>query len=476
MSTNRIGAITAEFPELAAAGRIHFVGISGAGMLPLAALVARAGGRVSGSDRRPDPAREALGPLGVEVGPEGDPRRVEGAAAIVISAAVQSTHPELEAARSLGIPVLKRARALGEWVNRGRLFAVAGTHGKTTTSAMLTTVLAAAGADPTGVVGGRIPAWGGNLRPGRSDLYVVEADEFDRSFHTLRPSVAVVTSMEADHLEIYGSLEGVRASFQQFLAGLRPGGTVVACADDAGASGLLGGIDAHVVTYGFSPGAMLRGSDPVPDAGGGRCTIREGGVSRGEIRVPVPGMHNLRNALAAAAAARTLGVGWAAIRKGLAAYPGVHRRFERLGEAGGVSVLDDYAHHPTEVQAALTAARTLCDPGGRLVAVFQPHLFTRTRDFAPGFGAALALADEIWVTDIYPAREEPIEGVTGALVVEGARRAGGVVHWHPALEGLAEAVAGTLRPGDRCITLGAGSIETAGPRILEALRRRGGEP
>lgn len=459
-----------DFPALAASGPVHFIGVGGAGMLALAALVARSGATVSGSDRSPALARRVLEPLGVKVTPDDDAAHSAGAAVVVISAAVAEGHPELAAARAAGTPVLKRAVALGEWVNRGRVVAVAGTHGKTTTTAMVTEVLIAAGLDPVGLVGGTVAAWQGNLRSGASDLYVVEADEYDRSFHALLPSVAVVTSLEADHLDIYGSLDAVRESFRGFLAGVRGGGTVVVCADDPGAAALLPGLSVSCLTYGLSAGTQLRAVEAHSGARTVRARVVEQGEDRGWIEVAAPGLHNLRNALAAAAVARSLGVTWDAIRAGLSAFRGVHRRFEWLGEVSGTVVVDDYAHHPTELREALRAARAAVPAGGRLVAVFQPHLFSRTRDFHREFGEALAAADEAWVTDIYPAREAPLPGITGELVAAGVRNAGGRVTWHPALDGLAEAVADTLRPGDLCITLGAGSVELVGPAIVTRLQ------
>ena len=457
------------FPVLATLGPVHFIGIGGAGMLALAALVARSGAVVTGSDRNPEMASRTLGPLGIRVTHDDQAEHVSGAAAVVISAAVKPGHPELDAAVTAGIPVLKRALALGEWVNRGQVVAVAGTHGKTTTTAMVTEILAAAGRDPVGLVGGTVPAWGGNLRAGDSDLYVVEADEYDRSFHTLQPTVALVTNLEADHLDIYGSLEAVRESFDVFLAGLVPGGTVVVCADDPGASALLAGLPGPGITYGLSAGTMLRGVEASSDLAGVRARVLENGIDRGELRVAAPGLHNLRNALGAAAAARALGVDWDAIRTGLSRFQGVRRRFERLGEVAGVRVVDDYAHHPTEVREALRAARAAVGAGGRLVAVFQPHLFSRTRDFQAEFGAALTAADVVWVTDIYPAREAPMEGVTGDLVAQAARERGADVTYHAPLDGLARALAPALRAGDLVVTMGAGSVERLGAELLAAL-------
>ena len=482
-------------------GVIHFMGIGGAGVSALAEAVLRSGGEVTGCDLRPGPATQRLETLGARVQEGHDPAHVSGVAAVVASAAVPADHPELVAAGERGLPVLKRARALGSWVNRGRVVAVAGTHGKTSTTAMTAEILATGGLDPTAFVGGKVPSWDGNYRHGRSELFVVEADEYDRSFHELDPDVAVVTNVEADHLDIYGDLDGIREGFRTFVESV-PGGSaspagaattgrtpasgrVIVCGDDPEASRLLPVVGGRGYAYGLNPGVQLRAVDVrAGDTGssggegeprGFRFRVVEEGRDRGEARLRVPGLHNVRNALAAAAVARFLGVGWDDVFAGLERYRGVGRRFQRLGTVAGVEVVDDYAHHPTEVRATLHAARA-AHPERRLVAVFQPHLFSRTRDFHREFGAALALADEAWVTDVYPAREEPIPGVTGEMVVEATLRSGGrSVHYHPELDGLAESVAASLRPGDLCITMGAGSVEVVGPRILEARQEDTGQ-
>jgi UDP-N-acetylmuramate--alanine ligase len=400
-----------------------------------------------------------------------DPTHVGGIGTLVVTSAVPADHPEVVAAREAGVRVMKRAEALGRWVAQGRVVAVAGTHGKTTTTAMTAAVLEAADLDPTAFVGGRVSAWGGNLRPGSSELFVVEADEYDRSFHALSPDVAVVTNMEADHLDIYGSMNGVRQGFTEFLEGLRPNGRIVLCADDPGAASLAAHFGASVSTYGLSAGSQWRAESVRVEPGRTVCTVVEEGRVLGELSVMVPGLHNLRNALAAAAAGRSLGIGFEAVRAGLGGFPGVSRRFERLGSTGGVTVIDDYAHHPTELTATVAGARTAF-PGHRLVAVFQPHLFSRTRDFADAFGLALAGADVVWVTEIYPAREAPIPGISGRMVADAARGAGAAeVHYVETLEELPAVIVPTLEPGDLVVTLGAGSIERSGPEILEELAR-----
>ncbi len=445
-------------------GAVHFMGVGGAGMCALAELVARQGGAVSGCDLNPGPSVENLRALGVTVHEGHDPSHLEEIGSLVVSAAVPGSHPEVQAAKERGIPVMKRAKALGACVNGGRVLAVAGTHGKTSTSAMAAELLRSADLDPTGIVGGRVSAWGGHLLCGGGDLYVVEADEFDRSFLELEPLVAIVTNLEADHLDTYGTLDGVVEAFRRFVESVPPEGRVIVCADDGGASRLLPEVGERGYTYGTSAGAQLRAVDVRPGGDGTRFTVVEDGRKAGELLLTAPGMHNLRNALAAAAAARYFGAEWGEIRDGLASYAGVCRRFERLGAEDGVDIVDDYAHHPTEIESALAATRELF-PDRRLVAVFQPHLYSRTRDFAVEFGRALSAADVAFVTDVFPAREDPIPGVTGELVAAAVDTSFGTeVHYHPTLGPLPEALNSFLKQGDVLLTLGAGSIEEVGPR------------
>lgn len=466
---------TTAAPDLVALARtapVHFMGVGGAGMCALAELVLHDGGAVTGCDLKATETTRRLVALGGRVDMGHDPAHVEGASAVVVTSAVPADHPELLAARARGIPVIKRAAALGGLVNRGRVVAVAGTHGKTSTTALIVQVLETAGLDPTGFVGGTVAQWRGNLRRGATDLAVVEADEYDRSFHHLEPDVAVVTNLEADHLDVYGDLAGVREAFRVFLERLRPGGRVVVCGDDSGAASVLGGVGDRGYTYGLSAGSQLRAVDLRSGADGTRFRVMEEGRDRGVARIPSPGVHSLRNALAAGAVARHLGAHWEAIRTGWASFRGVGRRFQRLGDFAGVTVVDDYAHHPTEIRFTLSAAREAF-PGRRVVAVFQPHLYTRTRDFAEEFGAALSAADRVWVTDVFPAREAPLPGVDGTLVERAVAARGGAARYHPELEGLARALAFEARPGDVILTLGAGSIEVLGPALLgelEALR------
>lgn len=473
MSADLVGTdpVGTNLLERAREGAVHFMGIGGAGMCGLAEWLLLEGGEVSGCDLRSGRATARLTALGANIQIGHSETHVADASAVVHTSAVPAGHPELQAARARGIPVLKRAEALGALVAAGRVVAIAGTHGKTSTTALTVEVLVAAGLEPTGFVGGTVAGWGGNLHRGGSALYVVEADEFDRSFHALSPDIAVVTNVEADHLDIYGDLEGVRSAFRTFLDGLRPAGLRVFCADDPGAAAFLAEYPEAGPTYGLSAGCRLRAVDVRHDSEGCVFRVIEEGIDRGEARLGVPGDHNLRNALAAAVVARHLGVDWAAIREGWSSFRGVGRRFQRLGAAAGIEVIDDYAHHPTEIAATLGAVRSAFSDR-RVVAVFQPHLYSRTRDFSADFGAALAHADLVWVSDVFPAREAPIPGVDGRLVADAVRAAGGSVRYEASLERLPEAVAEGLRPGDVVAVMGAGSIEATGPALLAALEAR----
>jgi len=469
------------FPEIAGEGTVHFMGIGGAGMCSLAEAMARAGLGVSGCDLTLGTSVDPLRALGIPLQVGHAPEHLEGVEALILTSAVPTDHPELLEARRRGIPVLKRAEALGRWTDRGQVVAIAGTHGKTTTTAMTTQLFAAAGRDPTGFVGGWVPEWGGHYRAGRDTLFIVEADEYDRSFHHLHPTVAVITNLEPDHLDIYGDFEGVLDGFRTFLRGSRPGAVWLYSSDDPGARTLLAGV-AGARSFGLATGSDLQGVDLDLTGGRIRMTVVEDGMPAAELRLGLPGVHNARNALAAAGAARALGVEWSVIASALAGFQGVVRRFQELGVASGVTVVDDYAHHPTELAAALRAARERA-PEARLVAVFQPHLYTRTRDFAEEFARVLATADLVWLTGIYPAREPAIPGIDGEFlarkVIEVARelgREGVEVFYHESLQGLAQAVAESLRSGDLCMTLGAGSIEAVGLELLSALGWSGGGP
>jgi UDP-N-acetylmuramate--alanine ligase len=443
---------------------IHFVGIAGAGMSALAELFLRRGVAITGCDAHPETAAD-LARLGVAVSGH-DPAHVDSARALVVTSAMPKDHPELVRARERGIPVIRRAEALGEVTVGRELVGIAGTHGKTTTTVMTAMALAAAGRDPTALVGGRVADWEGNLRAGSDRLYVVEADEYDRSFLALSPTVAVVTNIEADHLDIYADLADIRRTFAQFVRGARH---IVLCADDANANTLPTPSSTEVVRYGISSDdARLVAREISSQNGATAFTVVYDDETRGRVELRVPGKHNVLNSLAAIGSGLVLGADLPSMARGLAEFKGAERRFQRLGDAAGVTVVDDYAHHPTEIAATLAAARTSF-PGRRLVVAFQPHLYSRTRDFAAEFGASLAAADAVFLTEIYPAREHPIEGVTSTLVEDALRRSGGQLQWRGRRDDLARALADYVQNGDAVITLGAGDITKTGAELLARL-------
>ncbi len=448
------------------AAPIHFQGIAGAGMSALAELCHRRGANVTGCDQNPDGAADLI-KLGIAVQQGHDPAHLAGHRALVVSSAIPKDHPEVLRARELGLEVVRRAEALAEATAGGLLIGIAGTHGKSTTTVMTTEALTAAGREPTGVVGARVTAWGGNLSQGGHEVFVVEADEYDRSFLALHPTVAVVTNVEADHLDIYRDLQDIHDTFSEYVRRAR---YVVLCADDPGANALPSPATAEVIRYGItSPDARLVARDIRHADGRTIFSVHFDGAPVGEVTLGVPGLHNVRNALAALAC----GIGpWglkvADMAPGLAQFVGAERRFQRIGSAKGVQVVDDYAHHPTELAATLAAAREAY-PGRRIVVAFQPHLFSRTRDFAIEFGQALAQADLIALADIYPAREQPMPGVTSKLIADAATKAGRAPAWEGPRSHAAEALAGMVHEGDVVFTVGAGDITKTGPELLARL-------
>src|SRR5438876_890069 len=446
---------------------IHFMGIAGAGMSGLGLLAKAQGVAITGCDNDPTGAAD-LAAMGVEIWRGHDPGHVAGARALVVTAAVPGDHPELTRARALGVPVVRRADALSQAVAGGTVVAVSGTHGKTTTTVMVTEALAAAGRDPTGLAGGRVARWGGNARVGGRELYVVEADEYDRAFLSLRPTVAVVNNVEADHLECYdGSVAVLEQAFVQFAGGAR---RVIVGGDDAGAQRVTAAVRAPVWRVGVGADADVRITDVQLDERGSTARIElPGGKAGGlTLRLRVPGLHNVRNAAAALAVGQELGADLERALAALAEFTGVGRRFEWVGEVCGVTVVDDYAHHPIEVQATLAAARQAF-PRRRVVAVFQPHLFSRTVLHWDALGRALAAADVVVVAPIYGAREQPLPGVSAALVARGAVRAGATTVALRERATLTERVAETVQAGDVVFTLGAGDITRVGPELLARL-------
>ncbi len=448
---------------------IHFVGIAGAGMSALAELFVRRGYRVTGCDANLTSADD-LRRLNIELFTGHDPAHVAGASEVIVTSAVRKDHPELVRARELGIPVTRRAEALGRAVSGGELVAIAGTHGKTTTTVMTTEAFASAGLDPTGIAGGRVEAWNGNLRGGSHGAFVVEADEYDRSFLALTPTIAVVTNVEEDHLDIYpGGLAEIRDAFAQFV---RPARVIVLCADDAGSSTLPVPNTAEVIRYGIdSDDARLRAVDIEAANRGSVFGVEYDGQELGQLSLRVPGIHNVKNALAAVASGIGLGVELDAMRAGLESFGGVERRFDLVGEVNGVTIVDDYAHHPTEIAATLEAARAAY-PKKRIIAAFQPHLYSRTRDFYHEFAAVLSKADVVYLCDLYPAREQPIPGVSSALIAIAMQQNGCAPKWEGPRSDLAAALAREVRDNDLVLTMGAGDITKTGPELIRLLEEK----
>ncbi|SHM77015.1 UDP-N-acetylmuramate--L-alanine ligase [Actinacidiphila paucisporea] len=452
--------------------RPHFIGIGGAGMSGIAKILAQRGARVAGSDSRESETAAALRALGVTVHVGHDAAHLaQDATAVVVSSAIRPENPELAAARERGVPVVHRSDALAALMEGTRPIAVAGTHGKTTTTSMLAVALTALGADPSYAIGGDLDAPGSNAHHGGGEIFVAEADESDRSFHTYAPEVAIVLNVELDHHANYASLEEIYDSFETFVGKVRPGGTLVVSADQPGAVELTSRVrdmgDLRIVTVGEAEDADVRVVKINPRGLAGEVTVLLDGRML-TFTVSVPGRHYALNAVAALAAGIAIGAPARNLASALAKYTGVKRRLQLKGEAAGVQVIDSYAHHPTEMAADLEAIRGAAE-GGRVLVVFQPHLFSRTRELGAEMGDALALADASVVLDIYPAREDPIPGVTSAVVIDAARAAGADVTAGPDRDAVLDAVAGMAKPGDLVLTMGAGDVTDLGPRILARL-------
>ena len=466
--------------------RIHFIGVGGIGMSGIAELLANLGYAVSGSDARQSPVTDRLVSLGVTVATAGHAAANVGNADVVVySSAVRPDNPEVAEAKARRIPVIPRAEMLAELMRLRFGIAVAGAHGKTSTTSMIALVLERAGLDPTAVIGGRLSAFGSNARLGRGEYMVAEADESDRSFLKLSPAVAVITNIDREHMDAYGGFADLQQAFVDFANKVPFYGAVVACGDDVELSQVVQRFTRRVVTYGIADDPALAGlfdvtaTDVVLAGFGSRCTVvqRDVHTSRttelGQLTLAVPGLHSVRNALAAVAVGLELDVPFTRIALALAEFHGAERRFERRGIVNGISVVDDYGHHPTEIAAVLSAARAA--KPARIVVAFQPHRYTRTRDLMAEFGQALAAADEVVLTDIYAASEEPIAGITvealAAAVSTGRSQPARVV---TRLDDVAAAVADLARPGDLVLTLGAGSIGGLATALLAELERRHG--
>ncbi|HZD38056.1 MAG TPA: UDP-N-acetylmuramate--L-alanine ligase [Actinomycetes bacterium] len=450
--------------------RVHLVGIGGTGMSALARLLVESGYQVSGSDRKETPVLATLRGLGAEIWlGQRDDERMGRPDVVAISSAIRPGNPEVVAARRRGIPVLGRAAMLARAMAGKTTVAVAGTAGKTTTTGMVVAILEEAGLDPSFAIGGDFMSSGVNAGAGAGPHFVVEADESDGTFLEFRPTVAVVTNVEADHLDYYADLEAVCAAFRAFVALLPPEGTAVLCADDVGAGALAAGAPCPVLTYGLGAGAGLRAVDLDTSVTGSRFRVELAGEPVGRVGLVIPGRHNVANALAAIAATRALGVGFQDAAAALGRYTGMARRFELRAQRGGVTVVDDYAHHPTKVAATLVAARL--GSWSRVVAVFQPHRYTRTRALATELGQALTSADVAVVTDVYSAGEDPEAGVDGTLVAAAAAAARSDLDlvYVPDRGELAKQVAALVRPGDLVLTLGAGDITNLADELAPLL-------
>lgn len=462
-----------DIPAADALGRVHFVGVGGAGMSGIARIMLARGMDVSGCDAKESRGLAALRALGavIEIGHSAD--HVREIDTVVTSSAIRPTNPDLAEARRLHRRVLPRAAALASLMAGRRGLAVAGTAGKTTTTSMVTVALQACGRDPSYAIGGDLNEPGSNAHAGTGEFFVAEADESDRSFLLLAPEAAIVTNVEPDHLDNYGRAEAVTEAFEDFLGRIAAGGTVVLGADDAGSRALVAPATARgltTVTFGLADDADVHIEDLTLAGQGSRFVLVAGGRRLGDVTLQVPGAHNAVNAAGALALGLGLGLPFADMARGLAEFTGARRRFEYKGEVAGVRVFDDYAHHPTKVRAALAAAREVAGTG-RVLVVFQPHLFSRTQHFAADFGAALAAADEVVVMDVYAAREDPVPGVTGALVAEAIDLPADRVVFEPSWSAVPDLVAGRTRVGDLVLTVGAGDVTMLGPQILLALER-----
>ena len=457
---------TLPVPDLGGLERTHLVGIGGAGMSGIARVLMDRGINVTGCDLKDGSGAQALRGAGATVEVGHDAGHVGDAQAVIISTAIPAGNAEVAAAHEAGVPVYVRAQVLAALMTGRRCVAVAGTHGKTTTTSMIAVILERTGLDPTYIVGGELNESGSGARSGAGDLFVAEADESDGSFLLLRPDIAVVTNVEPEHLDFYGDGGAVDAAFASFCASA---GHVIACGDDPGCRRVL---PPGATTYGEGEANDIR-VDVLEIGAGSRGAVTIEGA-RVEVRLPFPGHHHLLNAAAALATAARLGVDPAGAAEALTAFTGVRRRFERLGEAGGARFVDDYAHHPTEIEATLASARH--DGADRLVAVFQPHRFTRTQVMGRALGESLAGADVVVVTDVYGAGEVPIPGVSGKVVVDALAEAapGKRVVYLPSRADVAPYLSSSIRPGDLVLTLGAGDVTMVGGETMNALRERPG--
>jgi UDP-N-acetylmuramate--alanine ligase len=461
-----------DIPAADQLGRVHLMGVGGAGMSGIARILLARGVSVSGCDAKESTVLAPLRALGASVEIGHDPAHIDDTDTLIVSSAIRPTNRELEAARSLGRRVLPRAAALASVMADRIGIAVAGTHGKTTTTSMLTVAMHACGRDPSYAIGGDLNEPGSNAHNGSGEFFVAEADESDRSFLLLSPQAAVITNVEPDHLDNYGNAAAVHDAFSSFIARVDADGVVLLGADDLGSSRLAPlarerGI--RVRSFGLSDDADVRVVGLSLTGSSSSFDLVAEGRRLGRVRLQVPGAYNAVNAAGALGIGLAMGLPFGEMARGLAGFAGVRRRFEFKGVAGGVRVYDDYAHHPTEVAtAALAAARGVAG-AGRVIAIFQPHLYSRTATFAQAFGEALAGADVVVVMEVYAAREDPIPGVTGALISQAVPLPAAQVYFEPSWAAVPSLVAGLVRSGDVVVTIGAGDVTMIGPALLDSL-------
>ena len=457
------------------ARRVHFVGIGGIGMSGIAEVLLNLRYQVSGCDARLSPVTERLQRLGAHIDQGHDPRHVEDAEAVVTSSAVHADNPEVREAHRLQIPVIPRGEMLAELMRLKYGIAVAGSHGKTTTTSMVAAVLGAAGLDPTVVVGGRLNSVGSNARLGKGDFMVVESDESDRSFLHLAPIIAVITSIDREHLDHYGSFDELRRAYVEFSNKVPFYGASILCLDDENIRAMLPLTRRRVITYGFSPDADLVAEEVVCGHLQSRFGVKFRGADLGAFSLQMSGKHNVLNAVAATGVGLELKVDAEKIRQGLAGFGGVERRFQVRGTVDGITVVDDYGHHPTEIRATLSAARD-CDYR-RVIVVFQPHRYSRTAMLLDDFAVCFGECDYLFVMDIYAASEPPLEGISAKILVDRIRNAScPTVEYQPVVEELLRQLSEMTRPGDLVLTLGAGNVWQVGERFLELLNERDGKP
>jgi UDP-N-acetylmuramate--alanine ligase len=454
--------------------KIHFVGIGGIGMSGIAEILLDQGFKVSGSDKGLSEVTERLQKLGAVIYEGHKAEHVaEDVDALVYSSAVALDNPEVLEAQRRKIPVIRRAGMLAEVMRLKYGVGIAGTHGKTTTTSMISLVLMEGGLDPTVIVGGKLSGLGGtNARLGHGDFIVVEADEFDRSFLSITPTIAVLTTLETDHLDCYRDLEDIKGAFIQFASKVPFYGFVVLCLDEPALLDIMPQLSKKkIITYGLNPQADIQAVEIRYKENTSTFTVVQAGTDLGLLTIQVPGRHNVQNSLAAIAVGLELGVPFQNVKAGIEKFTGVYRRWEKKGEAAGITLYDDYAHHPTECRATLAGAKA--GWRRRVVCVFQPHLYTRTRDFYEEFGKSFLLSDVLVVADIYPAREEPIQGVTGELIVDAAKRFGHKdAHFVPDKKSVPAYLKSIVKSGDIVITMGAGDIWKYGEEFLKQLRMK----